>query len=286
MSSLIPTPAISAQSGLQCPTLYSNEMLVRFIDGKLCIIRGATMVGCICLKPIYIPISVWSETTMVMDPGEMRKVELGMIADFGKRREIYAYELLMYIPGSPQVDVQASLNVTCTAKLINESVNFYTGTTFTDTIKNLKSAINSNTKIKNEIEIINEDVSLKSFEIRAVNKGYSFGYTLEIDSTEVPITSIQTALRYPHGRCKFIFIQPSYIENVIPLLSSNDKHIQFAYDDDYQTNGANATFRNIGKIFLNSSDDDVEESDTNLIETVWLKNTHSKALQIQVLIAS
>lgn len=280
------TPNLSAQSGLVCPSLYDNVMMIRYIDGKLCIVKGSNTVACVCLKNFFMPIAVWNESIVIMDPGETRRIDLGMTADYGKRREIYAYELLMYIPGSPQADIPASLSVTCTAKSINETVLFTTGTTFAQTLVNIKKAINDNANIKNEIEIINSDSVLKSFQIRAVNKGYEFGYTLDLDGIEIPNTLLQTALRYEYGRCKFLLVMPIYNEQVNPPLSSNNKHIKYAYDDDYQVNGSNAIFRNLGKMLILSTDDDVEETDLNLIETLWLKNTHSNAIQIQILIAS
>lgn len=280
---------ISAQAGFVCPSLYDNISMLKFIDPyKLCVVKGSNAIACVCLKNFFVPITVWNESIVVLEPGETQKVSLGMVADFGKRREIYGYELLMYLPGTPQADVPLKLNVTCVEKTINETISFDTGTAFSTTITNLKAAINANTKIKNEIEIIEVDEDLKSFQIRAVNKGYEFGYILSYaasPSTIIPTTSIQTAKRYKYGRCKFIFIEPLYNEAVVPPLASNNKHIQYAYDDDYQINGPSATFRNLGKMFIHSSDDDVDETDMNLIETVWLKNTHTETLQIQILVA-
>jgi len=282
------TPNISAASGLACPSLYNSVMMIRIIDGKLCIVKGPNMVACVCLQNFYMPIGVWNESTVIMDPGETRKIELGMVADFGKRREIYDYDLLSYLPGSPQASIALSLSVSCVAKTLNETISFVSGTSFTTTIANLKKAINDNANIKDEIEIINANTTLKTFQIRAVNKGFDFAYTLTIVSSalEIPNEIYQTATRYEYGRCKFILVLPNYNENVIPVLASNDKHIKYAYDDDYQKNGSKATFRNLGKILMLSADDDVEETDMNLNETLWLKNTHSTALQIQILVAS
>jgi len=279
----------SANPGFTCPSLYNNETLLRFIDPyKLCVVKGSMSLACVCLRNFYMPIDVWNESIVSLSPGEVRRLELGMIAEYGKRREIYGYELLMYLPGSPQANIFASLNISCVEKTLNETITFYTGTSFKETISNLKSAINHNSKLKNEVEIIDTDEHLKSFQIRAIDPGFEFGYNLILNTepeTNVPSTYIQSAIRYPHGRCKFIYVGPMFMENVVPPLPSDNKHIQYAYDDDYQENGSNATFRNMGKMFIHSSDDDVEETDMNLIETIWIKNTHSKQLQIQILVA-
>ena len=56
------------------------------------------------------------------------------------------------------------------------------------------------------------------------------------------------------------------------------------FDDDYTKNSMLATWRTMGKIFVMSSDADIEETDTNLIETIWIKNPQTFAISMQVMI--
>lgn len=271
---------ISASSGLTCPNLYSNVMILRFTNaGKLCITKGPNQLECICVDNFYIPVNSWNSVVAILNPGETKRIDPGLIVDYGTRREIYKFTLSSFV-----ADTDSTLDVSCVLRNISTSISFNTGATFDELITNLKTAINNDLSIKNEIEIYNVDANTLSFQIRALYAGFAFTYVLTLN-TVVTGELQYSAIRYPNGRIKFLMIQPLYIENVNPVLGANNKHIQFAYDDDVQANGINATYRNIGKMFLTSSDDDVEETDMNLIETVWIKNTHTKALQVQVLVA-
>ncbi|MCK9575372.1 MAG: hypothetical protein WC979_00850 [Candidatus Pacearchaeota archaeon] len=287
MSGNIAQPEISAASGLVCPSLYSNIMMLRFIDpNKLCIVKGPNTVACICLKNFFVPVDCYNDTIAVLQPGEIRRVDSGMVTDYGIRREIYQYDVSSYFIGTPTISTNCSLSVSCISLGISETVSFVSGTTFANLITNIKAAINANANIKTQIEIYNIVESSQTFQIRAVTPGIAFTYSLSIDASIITNVLTQTPIRYPNGRFRFVLVEPLYVENVNPPLASNDKHIKYAYDDDYQTNGANATFRNLSKLYLNTADDDVNETDMNLIETVWIKNTHSKALQVQILVAS
>lgn len=278
-----------ANSGLQCPSLYDSTLNLRFLDPyRLCVVQGSRAVACICLKNLFIPLTQWNEAITILQPGEIRKVELGLIANYGNRREIYEFDLSSLSYGTPELSVNFS--ATCVLKQINENLTFTTGDNFTAAVANLRAVINANTALRNEIEIINVNETTETIQVRTVNNGYEFGYDVYfgVGSPYTVITStlIQSAKRYPNGRCKILYVGPLYNEEVVPALASNNKHIKYAFDDDYQENGSSATFRNLGKLYINTSDDDVEETDENLIETIWLKNTHTEALNIQILVAS
>jgi hypothetical protein len=155
---------ISAISGLTCPNLYSNVMMLRFTsNGKLCITKGPTQINCICIDQFYIPINSWNSVVTILNPGEIKKIETGLISDNGIRREIQRFSLPSYAS-----NVTLVLDISCIARSVQSSVTCDSGLTFDDFIANLKAAINSDDSIKNEIEILDVNAGALAFSIHTI----------------------------------------------------------------------------------------------------------------------
>ena len=69
-------------------------------------------------------------------------------------------------------------------------------------------------------------------------------------------------------------------------LSSNLQYIEYAFDSDVVANGeSGATWRKSGPMYIAMGAEDVEESDQNKIETIWVRNLTDFDTEIHAILA-
>lgn len=115
--------------------------------------------------------------------------------------------------------------------------------------------------------------------ITVSNDFYEFPYH---HMSDYDFEIIQSAERYLHPMLKFIILQVMYDE--INALG-NQKHIRYAYNEDY-LHSEYTKWRNMGKLLIHTADSDVLETDTGLIETLWLHNPLDYTVKVTGMIAS
>lgn len=274
-------------AGLQCPDLNDNRMMIRFIEpSRIGVTFGSRIMGCLCLKGFFEIIDKFITTTIVINPDETVKLELGNVANFGYRRDTWSFDISSYL--SNGLTVTGFLSIPAG----NESFSFQTSAVYNTWLQNFRNALNANTFLKANFEIPNpttEELSNKSFRIRPIKSGIPLTVNLSVGSPSIPGTQVFNHIRYPNGRCRFMFLVCDYDEFTEPIPDSNKKHLLYAFDDNYtenQLSPENIIWRPMSKIYGNSSDKDLEETDSNLCETVWIKNELNQIVTIQVLLAS
>ena len=272
---------------LSCPPDLS-QLLFRFIERKrLGVVKGTNDLASLDMSQFFIPLNGYSMTQWNLCDGDTLRVDAGSSMDFGKRREIQEWDVsslgFALAPG-----VEASLEIeeggtslaTLTGILADD---------FTTLIASVKSAISTNVVISPIIEFY-EDDTISKFSLRGIGYGNTYTYTLTFDDGGViPVTEVlpsnvtQTALRYPRGAWKVMFLNIIFCSDCI---SANQLFIEYAYDSDVVTNGqSGATWRKLGPMLLLSGAEDITETDTNKIETIWLRNTQMCDVEIQAVLA-
>lgn len=272
---------MAANSNLICPQNSNNIPSLRFIDPKMLgVIVGSQSCSKICLSNFFVPLSNWSFNILTLKPNETKRIDISNIGSLGERKEIYHFNTNSYFSVSPIISAPVRILISGNK---NGELIFDSGLTIDQFIVNCNISIrNSNFNEKLYCEKISETV----FKLYSKEIGISYTYNIEMNFGSTPSTLlegelIQSHIRYPNRRLKVLFLMIDYDEK----LYSNLKHIQYAFDDDYQDNFINATFRNFGKMLFLTSDDDVDETDMNLIETVWLKNTQKFNVTIKSFLA-
>lgn len=324
VSTFNPQMNITNQLGLQCPGNCDNRMMLQFIDPqKFGVIMGPNTMGAMSLAGFFDVVSRYSTNTMSLMPGETQRVQLGNIGTTGPRRDIRQVDMTTYLIDDQQI------TVTMGPIGQEHTLYFQSSSDFNTFITNFKAAIATSSCLTKSTELINIIPQNNTFQVALISWGIEMTWYMQLGEPQpngvtiwIPALQLQTPIRYPNGRCRFIFIMPNYndlIGNVInpgfgttstggiptaiptscnlgggsgiggglQIPGSNQKHLEYAFDDDYMAQGpANATWRRMGKLFVLSSDADVTESDENLIETIWIRNPQNFTVAMQVLIAT
>jgi hypothetical protein len=272
---------------LSCPPDLS-QLLFRFIERKrLGVVKGKNDLASLDMSQFFIPLNGYTMNQMNLCDGETLRVDGGSGMDLGKRREIQEWDITsLSFPLAP--GVTASLEISDGTSVLS-TLNGLDGTDFSTFITSLKAAISGDSVIQPIIEFY-EDDTISKFSLRGINYGKAYVYTLTFDDGGgVPITEVlastvtQTALRYPRGAWKVMFLNIVFCSD---CTSSNQLYIEYAYDSDVVTNGeSGATWRKLGPMLLLSGAEDVTETDTNKIETIWLRNTQTCDVEIQAILA-
>lgn len=272
---------MAINSNLQCP-ITNNIPSLRFIDPKMLgVVSGAMTCNTIYLNNFFVPISNWSFNIVTLKPGEIKRIDISNIQSLGDRKEYYTFNLDSFFNTSPVVSSVVTLIVTSGT---TEILTFNTGTTVAEFIVNANIAIRGNTNLTGILYCeLNTENTIKIYS-NTIGVAYTYNMSINSGTPDLTITPVllQSHIRYPNGRIKVIFLMIDYDET----LASNLKHVEYSFDDDYQENLLNTTFRKFGKMFFLTSDDDVDETDTNLIETVWVKNPQTFNVTIKTFIAS
>ena len=277
-------------AGLQCPDPLDIRKLIKFIDpGRIGITLGSRILGCLCHKGFFQLIENYFTTSIKINPNETTRIELGNIANYGYRREIQSLDIskvLISSDSSPELKIQGILG---TLEQIR-TVSFKSSENVDEFIKNFRDVINNDDFLRNNFEINNNiDKDDKKIYLRAKETNTNLIINLSLGTEAIPSSLIRNAVRYPNGRCMFLFIICNYDEFTDPIPDSNQKHLLYAFDDEYKENQIeteNINWRTLGKLYANSSDEDITEDDENLIETIWIKNPLKYAVNLQVMIAS
>lgn len=271
-------------AGLQCPNLGDNRLMIKFVNpDRIGVVFGPRLMGCLCLKGFFELIDKFLTTTIVIPSGETQRLELGNVSNYGYRRDTWVYDATSFLSAEDTIDGFLGIPAG------SESFSFTSGTTVTQFAANLRAAINASTFLKANFEVSATNTTTNTFTLRTINVGKAMTSSFFLGTTPIPGTQSWNHIRYPRGRCKFIFIVPDYDEFTEPIPATNKKHVHYAYDDNYSDNlltPENIVWRKISKLYANSSDNDLDETDTNMIETIWLKNDLDYDVTMQVLLAS
>jgi len=273
---------MSVNPELQCPLNSNLIPSLQFIDPKMLgVVAGSNTCSTINLNNFFVPISQWSFNVSTIKSNKTKRIDISNIQSLGDRKEYHTFDLEIFYSASPVIETNVSLNIVGDDTWV---LTFQSGVSVTEFINNLNAAIRSNSDL---IDILYcEIVSQYVVQIYSKNIGVAYQYNLYFyDGTpnlEVPAVLTQSHIRYPNGRIKVIFLMISYDET----LPSNQKHVEYAFDDDYQNDPLLATFRKFGKMYFLASDDDVIETDLNLIETIWIRNPQSFPITVKIFIAS
>ena len=262
---------------LSCPPDLS-QLLFRFIERKsLGIVKGTTTISSIDMSNFFLPLGNYMQGNILLCGDTPKRIEAGSSMDFGERREIQEFDITT-IPG---IGVTATLNVT-EGTTDHGTLGPIAADTYTDFITNLKAAISANSTIATEIEFHEDDLS-NIFSLRGKTYGDAFTYTLTFTPGGVISgTTTQTALRYPLGAWKLIFLSIIFCDSCI---GSNKQVIEYAYDSDVQTNTiAGATWYKAGPMILLTGAEDLVETDTNKLETLWVRNVGECDVEIQTIL--
>lgn len=268
---------------LACPPDLSTLMF-RFVDRKsVGIVQGPSELFLLNMSKFFLPISSYSSQKICLDNSGMKLVDGGGLKSFGERREIAEFDVL----GEPGLVLTGDTIFTFT---VFDENNQQIGDTlsgaaedFTNLVDNLQIEILDDVAIRSKIEFYGV-FSPGIFSIRAKDKGKTYTYELVISLT-FNITALysQTHLRYPSGAYKLILLNNVFCTSCI---ESNKQFIQYAYNYDVIENGeAGATWRPMGPLGIFSGAEDVLESDVNMLEPIWIRNTDDCAVDIDILLA-
>lgn len=273
---------MSVNPNLQCPASSNSIPSLQFIDPKMLgVVAGSNTCSTVNLNNFFVPISQWAFNVSTIQPGRTQRIDISNIQSLGDRKEYHTFDLAAFYNASPVADAPVTLNVVSGNTWV---LTFQSGTTVTDFVNNLNAAIRNNEDL---IDILYcEFVEDYTVQIYSKTIGVSYQYNLYFyegtPNLEIIGVLTQSHIRYPNGRVKVVFLMIDYDET----LPSNQKHVEYAYDDDYQLNAELSLFRKFGKMFFIATDDDVEETDMNLSETVWVKNPQTFPIKIKIFIAS
>jgi len=95
-------------------------------------------------------------------------------------------------------------------------------------------------------------------------------------------TETQSVFRYLLGAFKVLMLFAEYCQD---CTTANERFIEYADSSDVNANGlSGATWKKMGNMLLLSGADDIEDDDTNLIENIYVRNTHDCRVDIQAII--
>jgi len=273
---------------LSCPPDLS-QLLFRFIERKrLGVVKGKNDLASFDMSQFFIPLNGYLMSQWNLCSDDVKRIEAGSSMDFGERREITEFDTALLAPAVFSVGATATLEVLEDGAPI-DTLGPFAADSYSDFIANLKIAISANTAISQIIEF-NTDDTVDTFTIRGKTAGKAYTYDLTLIDIFTPATNnisgvvTQSAIRYPLGAWKVMFLNVIFCSD---CTSANELYIEYAYDADVQANTiAGATWRKLGPMLLLSGAEDVTETDTNKIETIWIRNTQSCDVEIQAILAT
>lgn len=273
---------------LACPPDLS-QLLFRFIERRrLGVVKGKSEVAAFDMSQFFIPLNGYLMTQMNLCAGDVKRVEAGTSMDFGERREITTFDTSLLAPSVFGAGATVNLTVFENGVSIG-TLSAIAADDYETFIGNLPSAISVNSAIAAAIQFNESDTPTVTFSLNGVKAGKSYTYTLELvdivtpSTTSIPGAITQTALRYPLGRWKVMFLNNIFCSD---CTSSADQWIEYAYDDDVQANQVSgATWQKLGAILILSGAEDIAETDTNKIQTIWLRNTQTCDVEVQAILA-
>ena len=250
----------------------NNQLIFKLLEsGILGVIKGKDLMSGLDLSDFFMPINNYSTFNIELCDSDPVRIESGAAMDYGKRNEIVEF-ILFSAPFNTtldQIDFRVSINGTDFISIEISGEDFNTREEY---ISLLREGISSNEILQPLIEF-NEDLQ-DSFTILTKTPGKSYIYEFDLgidDSTPDGGIITQTAKKYPNGAYKLIFVLSEYSS----CCGSNEYYYEYAYDSDYIENGeSGATWRKSGPLLILNGAEDVEDQDTNKIETLWIRNPH------------
>lgn len=273
---------------LACPPDLS-QLLFRFIERRrLGVVKGKSEVAAFDMSQFFIPLNGYLMTQLNLCAGDVKRVEAGTSMDFGERREITEFDTALLAPSVFGAGALVNLTVLENAVPL-ATISGIAADDYATFISNLPAAISGNTAIAAAIQFNESDATTETFSLRGIKAGKSYTYTLELvdiitpSTTSIPGAVTQTAIRYPLGAWKVMFLNNIFCSD---CTSSADQWIEYAYDDDVQANTVSgATWHKLGPILILSGAEDVSETDTNKIQTIWVRNTQTCDVEVQAILA-
>jgi len=144
-------------------------------------------------------------TTVTVRPGEITRIELGNIGSRGERRDIRRVE----IPES-LLEENRPVMVMTGIKGQENAIEFTSSSSFVTLMQNFRTELKKSCCLSSNVEIINIDNSTRTFEIATINFGVELAWLMTINNVQIPAIQIQNPIRYPNGRCKFMFLMPNF----------------------------------------------------------------------------
>jgi hypothetical protein len=268
---------------LKCPPDISS-MLFRFIERKkIGIVQGQTELASLDMSSFFMPLNTYTLQRITLCPGDIKKVDPAGISTTGKRPQINLFDL---------TDITAIFTEDSYG-ILTVFENSETLVTLTDIdapdfetfILNLRVAIANNPIATTLFRVGKYDTANNTFELVALKSGKYLEYNLTLDdgiaAVEEDSLITQTAERYPNGGVlKVLFAAIEFL----PEAKSNRQFLEYAYNNDYIENGNSAHWRKTSKLLVLTGADDIEDTDENLIETVWFKNTTETKINVYLLL--
>ena len=280
----ITSPGI--RPNLSCATDLS-QLLFRFVDRKsIGIVKGKNELAVMDMSLFFLPLNGYMMTTFKVEAGDTMRIEAGSNMNYGKRREIAEFDFVDFPSATLRVGATVDLAVYENATLLS-TIPGIAADDFTTFITNLKDGINADSII-NPILEYNTDDTTSVFTLRGKTAGKAYTYELTLTDSVVPAETItgditQTALRYPGGAWKLMYLSMIFCSQ---NTASNQQFIEWAYDSDVVANGlSGASWRKSGPLFLQMGAEDVTETDMNLLETIWVRNTTEYDTKIEAILA-
>lgn len=271
------------QSGVRPPNLKCppdmSTMLFRFVDRKgLGVVKGSSDLFKIDMSSFFLQLDSYSFFTMSLCPGETKQINVSNIANTGKRKQITEFDT------DDLVNVSLAPGTTMDLVIIEDSVTIATLSNIpASNFTSISTAILSSSVIG---DLITFSFSGTKFTFTTNDKGRYLAYQVTFkDGVNAPESLTgditQTAERYPDlDHIKLLFAAAEYCSDC----PTNNQYIEYAYASDYAINGANSTWKKSSKLIMLMGTNDVLDSDENLIETLWLKNTIDCKVNIHIII--
>ena len=270
---------------LSCPPDLS-QLIFRFVDkNSIGVVKGIQELAIQNMSKFFLPLNGYMMFTIVLCPNEVKRIETSSLMDFGKRKEIQEFDLTNVFQNfNPGISIFSTLIIRKNNNIIGEIIDMPSDN-YQMFIDNLKNEIIADENIFNEIEFY-EDLGNSIFRLRSKNSGINYDYELIFTDNNINISVdsniIQTALRYPRGAWKMIFLNNIFCSE---CKGSNEQYIEWAFDSDVLNNGIeNANWKKMGPMFYLSGAEDVEETDMNKIETIYVKNPQNCDVEIQAIL--
>jgi len=267
---------------LKCPPDIST-MLFRFIERKkIGIVQGQGELASLDMSSFFMPLNTYTLQKITVCPGDIKKVDPAGISTTGKRQQINLFDLTdetSFFTENTIATLKISENLEIISTLTFDAPDFNTF------ITNLRQEIANDSVLTKLVKVGSFNIEQNTFELVALTKGQYLNYELVLDDSITDIESesviIQTAERYPNGGVlKVLFAAIEFGSDT----KSNKQYLEYAYHTDYIENGINATWRKTSKLLVLTGADDIEDSDENLIETIWFKNTIDTKVNVYLIL--
>ncbi len=267
---------------LKCPPDIST-MLFRFIERKkIGIVQGQGELASLDMSSFFMPLNTYTLQKITVCPGDVKKVDPAGISTTGKRQQINLFDLTDETSSFTENSI-ATLKISENSEILS-TLNF-DAPDFNTFITNLRQEIANSSVATKLVKVGSFNIEQNTFELIALTKGQYLSYELTLDDTNTVVESesliTQTAERYPNGSVlKVLFAAIEFGSDA----KSNKQYLEYAYNTDYVENGINATWRKTSKLLILTGADDIEDSDENLIETVWFKNTIDTKVNVYLIL--